>query len=194
MGNSHRRRFRRGRGGGISGTKPMGDALRHACRSPRRVGIHPRTGYWCALLFRFLLSDRASPNIAFGLLVMETHNDFIRFHGAPVSSWSCVLCHLTWLLVAYQSALLTTPLILLRIFASLLQLFSILRTFLTLLLLSSICFMSYVPSICSRNGADGAVLGSGPTLMLPATDYLDFMYHSSGSLPSAGWMKSSRRL
>ena len=49
MGDCHRRRFRRRRGGGISGTKPVGDAVWHACRSPRRVGLRPRTSYWCVL-------------------------------------------------------------------------------------------------------------------------------------------------
>ncbi|KAI0002084.1 hypothetical protein BJV77DRAFT_938141, partial [Russula vinacea] len=73
------------------------------------------------------------PVTAFGLLVMETHNDFIRFH-------------------AYQSALLTTPLILLRILASLLQL-SFLRTVLTLILVSSVCFMAFrAHTDASRNG------------------------------------------
>lgn len=137
-------------------------------------------------------STKRGPNLAFWLLVMETHNDFIRFHGAPV--WSCVLCHSTRLHIAYQSALLTTPLILLRIFASLLQVPSILRTVLTLLLFSSICFMAYVPSRCSNSGTDGTILDSGPILMHRATDYLDFMYPSLDGLPSAGWMKSSRCL
>jgi len=74
------------------------------------------------------------PVTAFGLLVMESHNDFIRFH-------------------AYQSALLTTPLILLRILASLLQVSSILRTVLTLLLFSSISFMAFrAHTDASRNG------------------------------------------
>jgi len=74
------------------------------------------------------------PVSAFCMLVMETHNDFVRFH-------------------AYQSALLTTPLILLRILASILQLPSILRTLLTVLLLSSIAFMSYrAHNDASRNG------------------------------------------
>ncbi|KAH9985386.1 hypothetical protein BJV74DRAFT_886267 [Russula compacta] len=74
------------------------------------------------------------PVSAFCLLIMETHNDFVRFH-------------------AYQSALLTTPLILLRIFASLLQLSPILRTILNLILFSSICFMAFrAHTDASRNG------------------------------------------
>jgi hypothetical protein len=53
--------------------------------------LGPITG---ALLLCFWWSfDNASFNIAFGLLVMETHNDFIRFHGAQVRP--CVLCHST---------------------------------------------------------------------------------------------------
>ncbi|KAI0307745.1 hypothetical protein B0F90DRAFT_1813154 [Multifurca ochricompacta] len=74
------------------------------------------------------------PISAFCLLVIETHNDYVRFH-------------------AYQSALLTTPLFLLRILASLLQLSSILRTLLTVLLLSSISFMAFrAHADASRNG------------------------------------------
>jgi len=74
------------------------------------------------------------PVSAFCMLVMETHNDFVRFH-------------------AYQSALLTTPLILLRILASLLKLPSILRTILTLLLISSISFMAFrAHTDATRNG------------------------------------------
>jgi len=74
------------------------------------------------------------PISAFCMLIMETHNDFVRFH-------------------AYQSALLTTPLILLRILASLLQLSSVLRHFLNLLLISSISFMAFrAHTDASRNG------------------------------------------
>lgn len=63
------------------------------------------------------------PISAFCLLVTETRNDFVRFH-------------------AYQSALLTTPLLLLRILASVMQL-SVLRTLLTLLLVTSIGVMAF---------------------------------------------------
>jgi uncharacterized membrane protein len=45
---------------------------------------------------------------------------------------------------AYQSALLTTPLLLLRILASVLRLSPVLRTLLTVLLVISIGFMAYV--------------------------------------------------
>jgi len=74
------------------------------------------------------------PISAFFILILETHNDFVRFH-------------------AYQSALMTTPLLLLRILASLLQLPSFLRSLLTLLLLSSISFMAFrAHTDASRNG------------------------------------------
>ncbi|KAF8271457.1 hypothetical protein EI94DRAFT_1720627 [Lactarius quietus] len=63
------------------------------------------------------------PISAFGLLATETHNDFVRFH-------------------AYQSALLTTPLLLLSILASVLQLSS-LRTLLSVLFVGSIAFMAF---------------------------------------------------
>lgn len=64
------------------------------------------------------------PVSALFLLVTETHNDFVRFH-------------------AYQSALLTTPLLLLRILASVLQLPTVLRTLLTVLLVTSMGFMAF---------------------------------------------------
>ncbi|KAI9460943.1 hypothetical protein BJY52DRAFT_240003 [Lactarius psammicola] len=64
------------------------------------------------------------PVSAFFLLITETHNDFVRFH-------------------AYQSALLTTPLLFLRILASVLQLPPVLRTLLTVLLVISIGFMAF---------------------------------------------------
>ncbi|KAI0304947.1 hypothetical protein BC826DRAFT_979095 [Russula brevipes] len=74
------------------------------------------------------------PVSAFFLLVLETHNDFVRFH-------------------AYQSALLTTPLILLRVLASLLQLSPTFRTLLNLLILASVCFMAFrAHTDASRNG------------------------------------------
>jgi len=52
------------------------------------------------------------PVTALALLIIETRNDYVRFH-------------------AYQSALLLTPLFIIRIFASLLGFWSWLRTFLT---------------------------------------------------------------
>ncbi|TFK41144.1 hypothetical protein BDQ12DRAFT_710962 [Crucibulum laeve] len=63
------------------------------------------------------------PISAFILLVFETQNDFVRFH-------------------AYQSALLTTPLVVLRILCSIFQLPLWIRTFFTLVLLACILFMS----------------------------------------------------
>lgn len=94
--------------------------------------------------FNNRLSINRVPLIAFCILVMETHNDFVRFHGGPAQL--CSPCRSAELHIAYQSALLSTPLLLLRILASLLQLPSLLRTLLTLLLVSSISFMAYVSS------------------------------------------------
>ncbi|KAI0312621.1 hypothetical protein OF83DRAFT_1066852 [Amylostereum chailletii] len=64
------------------------------------------------------------PLSAFALLILETHNDYVRFH-------------------AYQSALLTTPLLLLRIFASILQFPFFLRSLFTILLLFPPIIMAY---------------------------------------------------
>ncbi|KAF8237841.1 hypothetical protein L208DRAFT_1388787 [Tricholoma matsutake] len=62
------------------------------------------------------------PVSALTLLVLETRNDYVRFH-------------------AYQSALLTTPLIFLRIFVSLVQSSPWMQTFFTLLLILPQGFM-----------------------------------------------------
>ncbi|OAX42979.1 hypothetical protein K503DRAFT_709554 [Rhizopogon vinicolor AM-OR11-026] len=63
------------------------------------------------------------PVSALILLMLETHNDYVRFH-------------------AYQSALLTAPLLLVRIFASLLGFPSWVRSFLTITFALSALFMA----------------------------------------------------
>ncbi|KAJ8463380.1 hypothetical protein ONZ51_g10289 [Trametes cubensis] len=74
------------------------------------------------------------PISALTLLIVETHNDFVRFH-------------------AYQSALLTTPLVILRILASLLQFPPFLRTLLTLLLVIPSLYMAWQAYVdATRNG------------------------------------------
>ncbi|KAJ7783800.1 hypothetical protein DFH07DRAFT_789167 [Mycena maculata] len=69
--------------------------------------------------FAYLLG----PISALALLIIETQNDYVRFH-------------------AYQSALLTTPLVVIRIFASLLQFPGWMRTILTLLMIGSQLYMA----------------------------------------------------
>lgn len=64
------------------------------------------------------------PLSALVLLIIETENDYVRFH-------------------AYQSALLTAPLILLRILLSLMHFWGFLRMLLTLIILCSQLFMAY---------------------------------------------------
>ncbi|KAI0639394.1 hypothetical protein C8Q77DRAFT_58227 [Trametes polyzona] len=91
-----------------------------------------RYGFRVDLLaaFAYLLG----PVSALILLITETHNDFVRFH-------------------AYQSALLTTPLAILRILASLLQFPLFLRIILTLLLILPALYMSWQAYIdAARNG------------------------------------------
>ncbi|KAH9944389.1 uncharacterized protein BXZ73DRAFT_96878 [Epithele typhae] len=74
------------------------------------------------------------PISAFIILVTETYNDFVRFH-------------------AYQSALLTTPLVILRILASLLQFAPFLRTVFTFLIIVPSLYMAWQAYIdASRNG------------------------------------------
>ncbi|KAK7064222.1 hypothetical protein R3P38DRAFT_2823118 [Favolaschia claudopus] len=63
------------------------------------------------------------PISALALLIIETQNDYVRFH-------------------AYQSALFTTPLVVIRIIASLLQFWGWLRILLTLVLVGSQLYMA----------------------------------------------------
>ncbi|TDL28460.1 hypothetical protein BD410DRAFT_222744 [Rickenella mellea] len=70
--------------------------------------------------FAYLLG----PISALVLLILETHNDYVRFH-------------------AYQSALLTTPILLLRIFGTLVHFWSFLVTILTILLFIVQFFMAF---------------------------------------------------
>ncbi|KAF7347822.1 hypothetical protein MVEN_01539700 [Mycena venus] len=63
------------------------------------------------------------PISALALLIIETHNDYVRFH-------------------AYQSALLTTPLVVVRILASLLGFWGWLRTILTVVLIGVQLYMA----------------------------------------------------
>ncbi|KZT02728.1 uncharacterized protein LAESUDRAFT_762613 [Laetiporus sulphureus 93-53] len=80
--------------------------------------------------FAYLLG----PISALLLLILETDNDYVRFH-------------------AYQSALLSTPLILLRILASLLQFPSFMRTILTLIVAAPLLYMTWQAYIdAARNG------------------------------------------
>ncbi|KIP11961.1 hypothetical protein PHLGIDRAFT_98665 [Phlebiopsis gigantea 11061_1 CR5-6] len=64
------------------------------------------------------------PLSALSLLVLETHNDYVRFH-------------------AYQSALLSSPLLLIRILVSLLQFPQFLRTTCTVLVIIPCLYMIY---------------------------------------------------
>ncbi|EIN13733.1 hypothetical protein PUNSTDRAFT_109915 [Punctularia strigosozonata HHB-11173 SS5] len=80
--------------------------------------------------FAYLLG----PISAFLLLVLETHNDYVRFH-------------------AYQSALLTAPLLILRIFLSIVPFPSFLRTLFTFVLVVSASYMAVRAYIdAARNG------------------------------------------
>ncbi|KAL0951171.1 hypothetical protein HGRIS_007902 [Hohenbuehelia grisea] len=64
------------------------------------------------------------PISALLVLIIETQNDYVRFH-------------------AYQSALFSTPLVIIRMIASLLQFAPWLRTFFTLILLASFLYMAF---------------------------------------------------
>ncbi|KAI0651848.1 hypothetical protein C8Q79DRAFT_61594 [Trametes meyenii] len=91
------------------------------------------------------------PLSALALLIVETHNDFVRFHGT--SAAPSIAMYVPKGITAYQSALLTTPLVVLRILASLLQFPSFLRTALTLLLVIPSLYMAWQAYIDAvRNG------------------------------------------
>ncbi|KAJ7254098.1 hypothetical protein B0H12DRAFT_1115969 [Mycena haematopus] len=91
------------------------------------------------------------PISALALLIIETHNDYVRFHGAPIL-FICVQPKLTPP-SAYQSALFTTPLVVIRIFASLLQFWGWLRTVITLVLIGSQLYMAVRAYLdASQNG------------------------------------------
>ncbi|PCH33630.1 hypothetical protein WOLCODRAFT_135230 [Wolfiporia cocos MD-104 SS10] len=80
--------------------------------------------------FAYLLG----PISALLLLILETHNDYVRFH-------------------AYQAALLSTPLLLLRALAALLRFPAVLCTFSTLLVIAPSLYMVWRAYIdAARNG------------------------------------------
>ncbi|KAI0348016.1 hypothetical protein BDW22DRAFT_1350148 [Trametopsis cervina] len=64
------------------------------------------------------------PFSALLILILETHNDYVRFHG-------------------YQSALLSTPLLIIRILLGLIFTNSVVKTSLTLLLLGSLLYLAW---------------------------------------------------
>ena len=82
---------------------------------------------------------------ALALLILETRNDYVRFHGRSFTSMrtSCKT-ELETCSTAYQSALLTTPLVALRIFTSLVQAPPWMQTFGTLLIVVPQAGMAYV--------------------------------------------------
>ncbi|KAK0465169.1 uncharacterized protein EV420DRAFT_943902 [Desarmillaria tabescens] len=91
------------------------------------------------------------PISAFILLIIETHNDFVRFH-------------------AYQSALLTTPLVVLRILMSLLQFPQWMRTLFTLVIAG---VQLYMAIRASRDAShNGLVRYHLPTIGQVAEDWL----------------------
>jgi hypothetical protein len=150
LGNGHRRRFRRRRGGGGPDTKPMGDTLRHARRSPRCVGLHTRTGFRCVPCLHFMSLVHSMKRVLTQRFSSLSLRPTMTLSDSTVRPVELLLCYPTQLDAAYQSALLTTPLILLRVLASLLQLSPTFRTLLNLLILASVCFMAYVRGVLSK--------------------------------------------
>jgi len=86
------------------------------------------------------------PISALLLLILETHNDYVRFH-------------------AYQAALLSVPLLLLRIWASMLGFPPFLRILFTLLLVIPSLYMAWRAYIdAARNGLSRTILPGIGTL------------------------------
>lgn len=81
---------------------------------------------------------------ALAVLIFETHNDYVRFHGALKLALIPSFLSFIYVTSAYQSALLSTPLGLVRILVSLLGFPSWLRTFFTFALIIPLAFMTYV--------------------------------------------------
>ncbi|KAJ3934619.1 MAG: hypothetical protein NXY57DRAFT_993483 [Lentinula lateritia] len=74
------------------------------------------------------------PLSALAVLIIETQNDYVRFHG-------------------YQSALFTTPIIVFRAFLSILQFPQWLRTFVTVLIFAGQLYMAFRAYVdASQNG------------------------------------------
>jgi uncharacterized membrane protein len=99
-------------GGARAAEEAEGNANQWETRYGMRVDVLAATAYVLG------------PITALVLLIMETQNDYVRFH-------------------AYQSALLLTPLYIVRIFASLLGFWSWLRTFLTLSIILLELYMAF---------------------------------------------------
>ncbi|EIW86702.1 hypothetical protein CONPUDRAFT_95480 [Coniophora puteana RWD-64-598 SS2] len=100
-----------------------------------------RLGFRVDILAAF--SYILGPISALAVLILETHNDYVRFH-------------------AYQSALLMTPLVSIRILASLLGFWAWLCTMLTLLVLCAGLFMAFQAFV--NGGADGLSRYHVPTI------------------------------
>ncbi|KAJ7597050.1 hypothetical protein C8J56DRAFT_817291 [Mycena floridula] len=96
------------------------DAVEEA--ETRQTGWETRFGFRVDL--EAAMAYLLGPISALIMLIIETQNDYVRFH-------------------AYQSALLTTPLVVVRVFLSLLQFPSWMRTFMSLIIFGLQFFMMY---------------------------------------------------
>lgn len=91
---------------------------------------------------RSLYTNRGPSALA--LLVIETTNDYVRFHGAYILHGPSDLRYRTdCSYLAYQSAFLLTPLLILRILASLFGFWSWLQTVLTLFIGFPALYLAY---------------------------------------------------
>ena len=132
------------------------------------------------------------PFVALALLIFETKNDFVRFHGMLNSS--CPASSLATNFLAYQSALLVIPLIVLRIFAALVHFPSWLQTLCTLLLVLPMLYMACVYqliAIATLHLSNHSVAATRHTATLHIMGSSVFIYPFLALLPKYGCQRSS---
>ncbi|GAW03668.1 hypothetical protein LENED_005408 [Lentinula edodes] len=104
--------------------------------SPTNLGSHNQweTRYGTRVDMLSAFAYILGPLSALAVLIIETQNDYVRFHG-------------------YQSALFTTPIIVFRAFLSILQFPQWFRTFVTVLIFVGQLYMAFRAYIdASQNG------------------------------------------
>jgi hypothetical protein len=122
----------------------MDNAVRHESRYFGRHRVYLWTCFRCAIQNSLWVIAMMQP-VALALLILETHSDYVRFHGMlhllGVHNYATSLLMLS---TAYQSALLTTPLVILRIFASLVHSSLWIQVSFSLLVIFPQALMAYV--------------------------------------------------
>ena len=133
--------------------------------------------------------------LALALLILETHNDYVRFHGTFICTTCGNLSRLQLLFdpLAYQSGLLSAPLVLLRLLVSLLQFPQWFRSMISLLIMIALLIMAYAcpPFMASHSFLIRNMTARKHSLMLLNTASHDISYLTLDKLPNDGSRKSS---